>query len=220
MMRKIKDWYYRRVHSFIGTRDLLEIRADFLELYKLVLRRPGIWKTVNKDIQYWYDMAIDTGARAEYFNPHKGVLRIFSIMAWVVGIASGTISYIVLDIPSAGSIIIVVTPVASLKSYCWLLSHDTKLYQLANKKLRFNRGELQQFKRNLDEIVAAAIWNGSLLNTKTIPALQLLRLTKLCSKRMYKNVIQLLKIYSPIYTPRQSTKKTLSDMIKWYAKNR
>jgi len=198
----MKDWYYRIVHSFIGTSDLIEIRADLLEVYKSILRRPAIWKKVDKDIQYWYSIAIDTGARAEYFDPHEGVIRFISLVTWIVGIASGIFVYRVLDVPFVGSVIITITPAALLKFYYWLLSGDTKLYQLANKKLRFNRGELQQFKRNLDEIVAAAIWNRSLLNPRTIPVLQILRLTKLCSERMYKGVIQLLNRFFSIYIPR------------------
>jgi hypothetical protein len=209
-VKKIEKWFY---YSFLSVNNFLEIRVDLLDVYKASVSHPDLWKKVNKNVSYWFRIAVETGKDAEYYDPHKGILKIISIIMWIVGIILGTIGYLTLNIPG---ILLGVTPATILKIYSWLLSRDTELVQGVNKKLNFDVRELQRIKRQgLENIFAAAVWNRSLLNPKTLSVLALLRLVKFFSSSIYENIFRLLVKFTNIYLDNnKSKKKTFLDLLK------
>ena len=215
-MGKIKTLKNRFLFNVAGIDDLLEIRTDFLDIYKFVISHPHYRKEINHDSSVWYSRAIETGTRAEYYDPHKKIINLINLITFLLGIPLGLIVYTILPIPIIG-IFIAITPLTLLKIYGKFLSLDTELIQTLNKKMSFKIGELQKFKRtSFDDIVVAAIWNMSLRNPNTIPMVVFLRIIKIISDKIYKIIIKMLKLFSHVYIDHgQSKNKLFVELIRW-----
>lgn len=215
-MGKIKTYKNRLILNFVGIDELLEIRTDFLDIYKFVINHPHYRKEINPDSSVWYSIAIEIGTRAEYYDPHKKIVNLINFFAFLLGIPLGLIVYAILPIPIIG-IFIIVTPLTLLNLCCKFLSLDTELIQTVNRRIKFKIGELQKFKRtSFDDIVVAAMWNQSLRNTKTIPVVVFLRIIKIISDRIYKIIIQMLMLFSYVYIDHgESKNKLFIELIKW-----
>jgi len=165
-MTKLKFFKNEFIINLIGIDDLLEIRTDFLEIYKFTINHPHYRKKINPNPSVWYSIAIEKGTRAEYYDPHKKIIKLINFFTFIFGIPLGLIVYAILPIPIIG-IFMTITPYMLLNLYCKFLTLDTELIQTINKGINFKINELLKFKRtSFDDIVVATIWNQSLRNQK------------------------------------------------------
>jgi hypothetical protein len=216
----LKNWYERILSSFLNINGLLKARHDLFEIYRHAVSHPKVWNIVkNKGKDYWYERALTSGVRAEFFDPTEGIIKLVSIIRWVVRILSGLIGISFYSVFNIIVALVPVIPVALLELYLWL---NKKLYQFANKHLKIGRGELIKFKRkrSIKEIYSAAVWNKSLSKSNTLPVLQFLLILKcILPKHIYQFIIKETKRFTYSYWDHnKSIKETAFDSFKWTKK--